>query len=749
MTPFCRISTKSLSIISVGQSAVGVVPTIVAGGTLVSYQPPADFNGIDTFTYVINDGTPGSDATATVSVTVTEVNDPPTASNDSLSTTEEVPLTFNSAILLANDSAGPANELNQTLVVTQVGSATNGAVDLVNGLITFTPDPDFFGEATFVYTIEDNGTTNGVADPLSATATVTIDVEPDPGFCLPLMDFDDDGFGDPLSSGTILTDQWSAWGVTVTTDDPIRHPAMIFSSSNPSGGDTDLGTPNEDFNGPGVGLGGGQGAAGENSVDLSNIVVISEDADPSDPDDEAKGGTLIFSFDMPVELASVGLLDIEEGSGHVKTFDENGNLISTIAIPALGNNSRQSLAIGDTEVSRLEITLTGSGGLTDLVFCSSSGSTHTASISGATTIDEGSDYQLNLSTTSTITSQWAIDWGSGPVEIVAGDASSITHFFADGLEEYSVRAVALTDGSAIYTNSLDLDVNNVAPTLTIGGEAEADPGQTYTLSLASADPGDDTITHWTIDWGDGQAAQVIVGNPDSVDHVFTSTGTYNITAHAYDEDNPYSAGLAEQAGLVVVEAENYTGAASGTGSAANHTWDSANDGSTSGGTYVTASPNSGVSTGDSLHGPRLDYDVEFSTTGSYYVWVLMKGDGDSNDSVHFGLDGQVATFGRHGMTDRNSGSWHWEEEVDGRKKRGASRCRHRIRGHSHIEPLDARGRSEGRQDSVDDRFEFRSDGNRPKRDAVDRGQRVPLQSAYGDCRRWPGYYVHGPSRTDG
>ena len=35
----------------------------------------------------------------------------------------------------------------------------------------------------------------------------------------------------------------------------VPAPAMIFDSSNPTGDDDDLGTPNEDFGGPGVGKG--------------------------------------------------------------------------------------------------------------------------------------------------------------------------------------------------------------------------------------------------------------------------------------------------------------------------------------------------------------------------------------------------------------------------------------------------------------------------------------------------------------
>lgn len=38
--------------------------------------------------------------------------------------------------------------------------------------------------------------------------------------------------------------------------------------------------------------------------------------------------------------------------------------------------------------------------------------------------------------------------------------------------------------------------------------------------------------------------------------------------------------------------------------------------------------------------PRLDYEINFVRTGTYYVWILAWGDGGGSDSCHAGLDGQ-------------------------------------------------------------------------------------------------------------
>ena len=123
------------------------------------------------------------------------------------------------------------------------------------------------------------------------------------------VDFEHDSDGIALSAGEIITNQWAADGVFVTTDDPANHPAMIFDSANITGGDVDLGTPNVDFGGPGIGVGGGLGAPGVNANALGNVLILSEDNDSADPNDRSEGGTFIFDFDSSVSVEQIELLD--------------------------------------------------------------------------------------------------------------------------------------------------------------------------------------------------------------------------------------------------------------------------------------------------------------------------------------------------------------------------------------------------------------------------------------------------------
>jgi uncharacterized repeat protein (TIGR01451 family) len=171
-------------IVKTVSNPVGGTVSIVGGNVL--FTPTADYFGPASFDYTAEDnGTTNGVAdaktsgTATVSFTITEVNDPPTAVNDTLSNVSENSgqRTIPFATLTANDSKGPANESTQTLSVKTVGNAVGGTVGLVGGNVLFTTAADYNGPASFDYTVEDNGTTNGVSDPkTSGPATVSFNI---------------------------------------------------------------------------------------------------------------------------------------------------------------------------------------------------------------------------------------------------------------------------------------------------------------------------------------------------------------------------------------------------------------------------------------------------------------------------------------------------------------------------------------------------------------------------------------------
>ncbi len=106
---------------------------------------------------------------ATVSITVTPVNDAPVAVDDSATTAEDTAVIKN---VIANDTDADGD----TLMVTTVGAPAHGsAVKINNSSIRYTPAANWSGTDSFTYTITDNH--GGTA---SATVTVTVTPVNDP-----------------------------------------------------------------------------------------------------------------------------------------------------------------------------------------------------------------------------------------------------------------------------------------------------------------------------------------------------------------------------------------------------------------------------------------------------------------------------------------------------------------------------------------------------------------------------------------
>jgi DNA/RNA endonuclease G (NUC1) len=144
-------------------------------GANQTYTPAPDFNGSDSFTFRVSEGSNQSNV-STMTITVLEVNDAPNATADARGTNEDAALVFAAAELTANDNAGPANESDQTLTVSGVSGATNGTVAVAGGTITFTPAPNYHGAASFTYEVCDNGVTGGLTASQCATSTVDLTV---------------------------------------------------------------------------------------------------------------------------------------------------------------------------------------------------------------------------------------------------------------------------------------------------------------------------------------------------------------------------------------------------------------------------------------------------------------------------------------------------------------------------------------------------------------------------------------------
>ncbi|MCP4787289.1 MAG: tandem-95 repeat protein [Fuerstiella sp.] len=179
--------SDSLTPSIVSQPAKGTT-RVNANGT-ITYTPKANFNGSESFTYRVFDGTTNS-AVAKVSLTVTAVNDAPNVVIDSFATNFEAVLNVPaSSGVLANDSDVDGDTLTASLVT---GPSDGTLVLNENGSFNYTPDTLFDGTDSFTYSASD-GTT-------STQATVTIVVAPAEPIALPAFP-GAEGFGTETIGG--------------------------------------------------------------------------------------------------------------------------------------------------------------------------------------------------------------------------------------------------------------------------------------------------------------------------------------------------------------------------------------------------------------------------------------------------------------------------------------------------------------------------------------------------------------------
>ena len=177
-------SSQTLTITEVSGPQHGTV-TLNKDTSEITFTPDAGYNCKEaSFLYTLcDDGQPQECSTnkVTVNVTVTEVNDQPVAQDDEVSVPEDGEQFFDP---LSSDSAGPANEADQTLKVDSIASQpTHGAATLITsgadaGKVSYKPNGDYYGSDSLTYKVCDNGTTKGEPDPKCAVGTVSVSVNP-------------------------------------------------------------------------------------------------------------------------------------------------------------------------------------------------------------------------------------------------------------------------------------------------------------------------------------------------------------------------------------------------------------------------------------------------------------------------------------------------------------------------------------------------------------------------------------------
>ena len=371
------------------------------------------------------------------------------------------------------DFAGAALDIVDTGAAFQVGFGANGKN--LN-----------FGASSWLDWTVISQPSSGATFPTTGKGDFNLDVVDCPAECVPLIDFEDDSFGSGLQTGQIVDDELSAFGITVSSVPANR--AMVFDTANPTGGDFDLGTPNVDFGGPGLGSGGSAGATGQNDTSLGKVLIVSEDGDSNDPDDRGAGGDLIFDFDQPTDILAVQLLDIDSSeAATVTVFDENGSVIAIATANDLGDNSVQTVQLGAVGARSMEVHFSSSGALAAIfIDCDGTGGPTCTPGNVRDNFDASSFSGNNGS------EAWSGPWiendpqtgGAGPSAgnvVVNGGFLKLDDYPNTGGEPSAARQVDLTGAvSAIFSFSFDTS-HGVDYDDAIAVEVSDDGGATWNL----------------------------------------------------------------------------------------------------------------------------------------------------------------------------------------------------------------------------------------------------------------------------
>jgi uncharacterized delta-60 repeat protein len=437
-----------------------------------TYTPSANFNGSDSFTFQVSDGALSS-AAATVTITISPVNDAPVAGNDSYAVNEDSTLAIGGSGVLANDSDVDGDTLRAVLV----SGPSHGTLTLnANGSFTYTPNANYNGPDGFTYKASD-----GSLQSETATVTITVNSVND----APVAAADSYA----LDEDTTLT--VSAAGVLANDSDVDGDSLSAVLVNGPAHGSLTLNadgsftyTPQANYNGPDSFT----YKASDGSLQ-SAVVTVAITVQPVQDSPVANAGP-----DQTVNEAQVVTFS---GSGS----DPDGDTLTyswNFGDGGTANSANATHTYLDNGVYTATLTVDDGHGhiATDTLIVTVNNVAPTASLSGPATAVRGQERTFSFSASDVSpadaggTFGYLIDWGDGTTSTTSGPASGVqlSHTWtASG--SYTVT-ITVTDkdggsGSAsqpIAVNAIELQNGD----LVVGGTTA---GETITIQPANSTGG--------------------------------------------------------------------------------------------------------------------------------------------------------------------------------------------------------------------------------------------------------------------
>jgi VCBS repeat-containing protein len=500
-----------------------------------TYTPNANFNGTDTFTYRANDGTATSNI-ATVTITVSAVNDAPVAANDSYSVNEDTVLTVAAPGVLGNDSDADGDPLTAVLV----SGPSNGSLTLnPNGSFTYTPNTNFNGTDSFTYKA-----TDGSLDSLVATVIITINpvndapvavndsksTNEDTALTFPASDLTaNDSPGPSNESSQTLT--VTAVSATANTHGMVSLTAGIVTYM-----------PTANFNGSArftYTVSDGQGGSDTATVTVT-VTPINDVPDAVNDTATTNQNTAVdiavLANDTDVDGDTLTVVSITQGASGSVGINANGTVRYTPSTNFSGTDSF-TYTINDGHGGTDTATVT--------IMVIQTNRPPTANAGGPYRVNEGGSVVVTASgsdpESGPLTFAWDLD-NNGTFD-TPGQSATFSAAALDGPSTRTITVRVTDNGGLSATAQTTVNVLNVAPT--VGPiTAPVDPIEVGTSISASAgftDPGvGDTHTAvWK--WGDGSTSAGSVSETNGSgsvrgNHPYTAAGVYTVGLTVTDDD---------------------------------------------------------------------------------------------------------------------------------------------------------------------------------------------------------------------
>jgi hypothetical protein len=533
-----------------------IVPTGPTTAT-VNYTPNLNYNGADSFVYEANDGNGGTD-TATVSITIVPVNDPPSFLAGPTVTVLEDSGPQAYANWATSISPGPtADEAGQTVTFTVTND--NNALFSVqpalssNGTLTFTPAANANGSATITITAQDNGGVLNGGDDTSnpqASSIIVTAVNDEPSFTP----------GGNVSVGEDSGAYSAAWATGISAGPADEsgqtltfnvtgnsNPSLFASGPSISASGVLTFTPAADANGTAnvtVNLQDSGGIAnGGDDTSPSQTFTISVSA-VNDPPSFTSGGDVTVLEDS-VAYSAAWATGISAGpadeSGQTLTFNITGNSDPTLFAsgPSISPSGVLSFTLNANAFgsSMITVTLSDNGGGTD-TSAPQSFTIIVDPVNDEPSFTSGGDVAVNEDS-GAYSAAWATAISAGP----ANESGQTLTFFAsnDNNALFSVQPTVSSTGVLSFTPAGDANGSAIVTVYLMddGGFAnggdDTSASQTFTITVnAVNDPpsfvsgGDVSVLEDSGAYSAAWATSISAGPADESSQALT----FNITGNS-------------------------------------------------------------------------------------------------------------------------------------------------------------------------------------------------------------------------